>query len=545
MRELVKIVMAVRSQWGWMAAGILIGVAAIAANSLLMAVSGWFIASMAVAGVTKVSFNYFVPSAAIRALAISRTIGRYMERLVTHGAAFRAISGLRLWLFLRLAPLSPALLERYSSGDLSGRLRNDIDALETLYLRIIAPLLTGVISMIAAILFVSFWSRSASLALCSSLVVSGLLLPLAVRRLSAAHGRDSAASAGELRSLVTEGISGGAELILLGAVEKHAEQVDALSNRLVCSQEKLASAGALAASGIILSASAGLAAVLISGSAAVIQGEMTGPQLVMLLLFSAAVFEAAGGMPSAMQMLPSAMESARRITELSEAAPPVPEPPDPHGLPSGTSISFRNVSFAYDNSAPVLTGFNLDLPEGAKVVLTGRSGSGKSTLVQILLRFRNYEGSVTIGGAELDLLSADELRTLISAVPQQPHIFNTTIRDNITVARPTASQEEISSAVYDAVLDEWVAGLPEGLDTIVGEMGSAVSGGEGRRIAVARALLQKAEIYIMDEPTEGLDAGTERKLLERVARRLGSKTLLLISHRPAAAEIVDTVVSIG
>jgi ATP-binding cassette, subfamily C, bacterial CydC len=545
MRELVKIAMAVRSQWGWMAAGILLGVAVIAANSLLMAVSGWFIASMAVAGVTKVSFNYFVPSAAIRALAISRTIGRYLERLVTHGAAFRALSELRLWLFLRLAPLSPALLERYSSGDLSGRLRNDIDSLETLYLRIIAPLLTGAISMIAATIFVAIWSRSASFALCSSLVVSGLLLPLVVRRLSEAHGRESAASAGELRSIVTEGITGGAELILLGAVEKHAEQVVAVSTRLVRSQEKLASAGALAASGAILSAAAGLAAVLIAGSASVIQGEITGPQLVMLLLFSAAVFEAAGGMPSALQMLPSVMESARRITELSEAAPPVPEPLTPLELPSDTFISFRDVSFAYDRSAPVLSGFNLDLPRGAKVALTGRSGSGKSTLAQILLRFRTYEGSVTIGGAELAMLPAEELRTLISAVPQHPHIFNTTIRENITVSRPSASQEEISSAVYDAVLDEWLSRLPEGLDTMVGEMGSAVSGGEARRIAVARALLQQAEIFILDEPTEGLDADTERKLLERVAKRMEGKTLLMISHRPAAAEIVDTVVTIG
>jgi len=179
------------------------------------------------------------------------------------------------------------------------------------------------------------------------------------------------------------------------------------------------------------------------------------------------------------------------------------------------------------------------------VVLTGRSGSGKSSIAQILLRFRNYEGSVTIGGAELAQLPADELRTLISAVPQHPHIFNTTLRDNITVSRPSASPDEISKAVYDAVLDEWIAVLPEGLETMVGEMGCAVSGGEARRIAVARALLQEAEIFILDEPTEGLDADTERKLLERVARRLEGKTVLLISHRPAAVEIVDTVVSIG
>jgi ATP-binding cassette subfamily C protein CydC len=272
---------------------------------------------------------------------------------------------------------------------------------------------------------------------------------------------------------------------------------------------------------------------------------MTGPQLVMLLLFSAAVFEAAGGMPSALQMLPLAMESAHRITELSEAAPPVPEPVTPLELPMDSSISFRSVSFAYDQALPVLSGFSLDLPKGSKVVLSGRSGCGKSTLAQILLRFRNYEGSVTIGGKELSFLPQEELRTMISAVPQQPHILNRTIRDNIMISRPSASKEEMANALYDAVLDEWIAGLPEGLDTVVGEMGSAVSGGEARRIAVARALLKQAEIYVLDEPTEGLDAETERKLLERVCSRMAGKTLILISHRPLAAEMVDTVVSIG
>ena len=219
MRDLLRIMRIARSQWGRLLLGIAAGVAVIAANSLLMAVSGWFITSMAVAGVSKVSFNYFIPSAAIRALAISRTVGRYLERLITHGAALRLLSELRVWLFLKFAPLSPATLERYSTGELAARLRGDIDSLENVYIRIIAPLAAGSIAIVASTLFVAFWSPSAAVALLFFLTVSGLVLPLAARQLAASHGIRAARLAGELRRVVTDGISAGDELILLGAVE--------------------------------------------------------------------------------------------------------------------------------------------------------------------------------------------------------------------------------------------------------------------------------------------------------------------------------------
>ena len=544
MGDLFRILKVARSQWGWLLLGIAAGVGVIAANSLLMAVSGWFIASMAVAGISKVSFNFFAPSAAIRALAISRTVGRYLERLITHGAALRLLSELRVWLFLKFAPLSPGVLENYASGELAARLRGDIDSLENLYIRIIAPLAAGALAIVAATIFVACWSSSAATALLFFLIVSGVLLPLAARKLAEPHGKESARLSGELRRVITDGIAGGDELILLGAVDTHVQRVEELSARLIDQQKSLALKGAMVSGASLLSAGAGVAAVLLLAALSVISGEIQGPHLVMLLLFSAAVFEASGTMSAAMLQYPAAAESARRILELAEAKPPVPEPLAPAVLPDVTSLSLRNVSFSYADNL-VLQGFALDIPAGGRVALTGRSGSGKSSLVELLLRFREYEGSILFGGRELKEYGADDLRSLISALPQQPHLFNATIRENIIVANPEATAEEIAAAVYDVALDNWIGSLPLGLHTRVGEGGSEISGGEARRVALARALLKDVPFYLLDEPTEGLDAATERLLVERLDRRLRGRSLLLVTHRQAPLRIVDRVVRIG
>ena len=229
--QIVRFLNIARSQWLWMAAGILLGVVVIVANSLLMAVSGWFIASMAVSGVSGAPFNYFFPSAAIRFLAIARTVGRYAERLVTHEATFRILAELRVWLFRRFEPLAPACLERYAGGDVAGRLRADVDALETLYLRIIAPLAVGTISIVAALVFLVWFSPPSAAVMLLFLLLAGVGLPLLVRRLSEEPGRRSALLSAELRSKVTEGLQGVEELILLGAVERQAAAVDGLSAR--------------------------------------------------------------------------------------------------------------------------------------------------------------------------------------------------------------------------------------------------------------------------------------------------------------------------
>lgn len=542
MRELVRILVVARGQWRWMVAGIVLGAGVIAANALLMAVSGWFIASMAVAGTTGVSFNYFFPSAAIRGLAICRSVGRYGERLVTHEAAFRMLASLRVWLFRRLEPLAPAGLERYAGGDVAGRLRADVDSLEGLYLRIVAPLFTGGLSILLAVLFVARWSAPAAGALLLFLLASGVVLPLLARQLAAEPGRRSTALAGELRTAATEGVQGVEELLLLGAVERQAAQVDRLSAELIAEQERLAGINGLTLGGGITCSGLGVAAMLAIGSLAVTEGVLNGPVLVMLLLFAAAAFEAAGALPSALQLMPAAKEAIRRILELADAPPPVPEPCQPAALPGTTDISFLDVSSSYDPARPVLHNFTLRIPAGGRVALVGPSGAGKSTVVELLLRFRDYGGSITVGGVELRDLAADDLYRLIAAVPQRPHLFNATIGENILVGRSGAGEDDLAGVLEDAGLSAWVAGLPQGLETPVGEGGSAVSGGEARRIALARALLKGAPILLLDEPTEGLDAVTEQQVITRLTERIKGTTVLIITHRPACLALADRVV---
>ncbi|CAH2031737.1 thiol reductant ABC exporter subunit CydC [Trichlorobacter ammonificans] len=548
MKSLLRFLRLSRGQWFWMICGILLGMLVMSANALLMALSGWFIASMAVAGASGTAFNFFFPSAGIRFLAIVRTVGRYAERLVTHGATFRILASLRVWLFNRLAPLAPAALERHAGGDVAGRLRADVDALENLYLRILAPLVTGWFTLAGGLLFLAWFSPPAALALLPFLVGAGVLLPLVLRSRSEGPGREAVHHAAELRSRVTEGLQGIEELILLGAVERQAATVEELSARLVASQERLGRIGSFSNGGMQACAGAAGAAVLLAAGVQVAAGEIPGPWLAMLLLCAAALFEAVSQLPAALHLLPGALAAANRIFELADAPLPVADAAGPAPIPRDASVVFRQVSASYLPEQPVLQDLRLTVPAGGSVVFTGPSGSGKSLLFDLLLRFRDYDGSILLGEVELRDLPKDALRTMITALPQRPHLLNGTIRDNLTLDGSELPEEALEQVLVDSGLHSWIASLPQGLDTPVGINGSAVSGGEARRIALARTLLKKAPIVLLDEPTEGLDAATEQEVvtcLQRRFRHSAETTLLVISHRPACLALGDTVVRLG
>ena len=542
MRDLLRLLALGRPYARWAAAGIALNVVVILANVGLLALSGWFIASMALAGTGAIPIEYFAPAAAIRGAAVVRTVGRYLERLVTHEATFRLLTGLRVWFYGHLEPLAPARLQLHRGGDLLSRIRSDIDSLDTLYLRVLAPSVAAVVSVILMMGFLARYSFSVTWIEAAGLSASGIALPLAAQRL----GRDSAHRAvsirAELRSVLSETVQGLGELLIAQAAGRQIEAV-AQSGTSLVGQQRLQAWIAGASTALFgMVAQLALWGALIVTIPLIRAGSLTGPDLAMVALFVLASFEAVAPLPAAFLALGETLAAARRIFALVDAAPAVIEPCRGAPLPQRFDIRIRDLRMRYADDAPwALDGLDLDVAQGEAIGIVGASGSGKTSILNVLLRFWEYDGDVTIGGTALRDLDGQTARSLFAVVSQQTHLFNISVRQNLRLARPDATDAELREALRAAYLEDDIANLPAGLDTLAGENGARFSGGQARRLAIARAILKEAPILLLDEPTEGLDAASERGVLDALAKLMQGRTTLLVTHRPAALRIVGRV----
>jgi ATP-binding cassette subfamily C protein CydC len=515
------------------------------ANVALMALSGWFITAMAVAGAAGMSMNYFTPAALIRAAAIVRTAGRYAERLVTHEATFRLLAELRVWFYRKLEPLAPAGLEAYRSGDLLSRIRADVDTLDNVYLRLLVP---AAVALLATVVFtaVLLWYRPV-LALVEGLLLllAGVGLPWLVNRLGHRAGRQKVEAAAQLRAALVTDVQGMGELLLYGAADSHAGQVQTLAQELAQRQRTLSGLNGFSQGALGLCANLAMWAMVVLAVPMVSSGTLAAPELAMLALFALASFEAVAPLPLAMQTLGESLAAARRIFSLADSPSAVSEPAEPLAMPPTFAVRVQNVSFRYGSESPeVLQGVSLDLPPGRKLAVVGATGCGKSTLASLLLRFREPTGgSLLLNERSLDRYSGDAVREHIAALAQQTHLFNTTIRDNLLLARPDADQAAIEQACEKALIHEFIVAQPDGYDTLTGETGVRLSGGQARRVAIARALLKNAPLLILDEPTEGVDPEAAGHIMANIiaqveARRQG---LLLITHRLQGLQRMDEI----
>ena len=543
MKDLLRLWALFRPYRAWIAGGFAIALVTLVANVALLAVSGWFITAMAIAGAAGVSMNYFTPAALIRASAIGRTAGRYFERLITHEATLRQLAGLRVWFYRHLEPLAPARLMQYHSADLLSRIRADIDALDNLYVRVLVPVLVAVTAGIGFFVFAALFDLRLALLLLALLLVAGVLVPAMTRKLGAEPGRRLVETEAELRRVAIDGTQGLSELLVYGAAEQQARRLDALSRDLVAEQDRMSVITGLSTGALGLSANLALWGTLWLGIPLVTDGGLAPPQLAMLALFALGAFEAVAPLPTAFQQLGQTLTAARRLFALVDAEPAVKEPSGPSPVPADNGIVIRDLRFTYpDAHRPALDGLDLDLPAGRRVAVVGATGSGKSTLLNLLLRFWAPDsGTIRLGSNPLEAFRGEDLRNRIALVSQHTHLFDATIRENLLLADPDASEGRLEQACATAQIHDFIAGLPDGYDTWVGETGVRVSGGQARRIAIARALLKDAPILLLDEPTEGLDAPTERALMDAVHRLMEGRTVLLITHRPVALAEMDEV----
>jgi ATP-binding cassette, subfamily C, bacterial CydC len=527
-----------------LAAAVLAGVGAAGAGVGLMATSAWLISR---AALHPPVLHLMVAIVAVRAFGLSRGVLRYAERLVGHDAALRVLTELRVRIVTRLERLAPAGLSGFRRADLVQRLVTDVDAILDLLTRVLLPYAVAVVVGGAAVGLIGAFVPVAGLTLALGLLTVGVLVPImqsaSARR---ADGR-LAPLRGELATGTVDLLHGLPDLLAYGAVDAQLHRLRDVDDRLRRAERRSSLAAGASAAVTALATGLSVTTGLAAGAVAVRSGGLPGELLAVVVLTPLAVFEAAGGLPVAAQRFAAARSALRRVAEVVSAEPVVSEPMESLPIADGPhTFRLEDVSAAWQPGRTAVEHVDLELRPGERVALVGPSGSGKSTVAAVLLRFLDpVRGRATVDGTDLRRFAGDRIRQLVGYLPENAHLFDTSIGENLRIGRPGATAGEMRAALGQARLLDWVDSLPEGLDTLVGEHGRQLSGGQRRRLTLARALLAGFPVLILDEPTEHLDDETASALTHDLLRAAGDRTVLLITHRTDVAGEVDRVVALS
>ncbi|MET8149215.1 thiol reductant ABC exporter subunit CydC [Actinoplanes sp. NPDC049668] len=523
---------------------VLAGTGAAGAGVALMATSAWLISR---AALHPPVLHLMVAIVVVRACGIGRGVLRYLERLVGHDAALRILGGLRARVFTRLERLAPAGLADFRRADLAQRLVADVDAVLDLVTRVLLPYAVAALVGAGAVALAGTLLPAAGLTLAAALVLVGVVVPLlqsaAARR---ADGR-LAPLRGELATNTVDLLHGLPDLTAYGAVARQLGRLDEVDRRLRRAEERSAAATGLSAAVTALGTGVCLIAGLAAGAVAVRAGELSGELLAVVVLTPLAVFETAGALPPAAQRWAGARAALGRLSEVFAAPDPVTTAPGPGEVPAGPyTLRLEDVTAGWAPGRTALRGVDLTLAPGRRVALVGPSGSGKSTVAALLVRFLDPgSGRVTLNGIDLRTLAPERVRRIVGYLSEDAYLFDTTIGENLRIGRVDAAPDELRAALGSARLLDWVDSLPYGIDTLVGEHGLALSGGQRRRLALARALLAGTPVLILDEPTEHLDDETAVALTRDLLAAAGDRTVLLITHRTDDLAAVDEVVTLA
>jgi ATP-binding cassette subfamily C protein CydCD len=544
----------------------LLGVATIASGIGLMTTSAYLISA---AALQPSIAALQVAIVGVRAFGLSRGVFRYLERYVSHNTTFRLLAQLRVNFYRAVEPLAPARLTDQQSGDLLSRVTNDIDSLENFYVRALAPPLVAILVFGLMTTFMARFHPSLALALLAFLLVAGAGIPVLVLSLSRGSGRQVIDLRSALNVALIDGIQGMADLKIFGAEGSQAAEVNRLSRSLGEAQKRLARVGGLQSALTNLLSNLGAWAILILAIPLVASGQLEGVYLAVLVLGALSSFEAVLPLPLAAQNLEGNLKAAQRLFDLSDAEPEIQDPSHPSLIPQRIELSVQDLRFRYPEWQPlcsprykvldtenslqseqifvpyVLDGINFDLTEGSRIAIVGPSGAGKTTLVNLLLRFWEYrEGQIQLSGKDIRDYRQEDLRQIMAVVSQNTYLFNASVRENLLLARPEATDEEVVRAAEGAQIHTFIQSLPQGYDTWIGEQGLRLSAGERQRLAIARGLLKGTPLLILDEPTANLDALAEQAVLQAIFAMMEGRAILLITHRLAGLEKMDEILVI-
>ncbi|EEW78880.1 cysteine/glutathione ABC transporter ATP-binding protein/permease CydC [Haemophilus influenzae] len=524
--------------------GLVLMILGLGSSMGLLTVSGWFLAATAIAGLGTL-FNFFYPSASVRGLAIGRTVMRYFEKIVTHDATFRILSKLRVQVFEKIIPLSPAVLNRYRNSDLLNRLVSDVDTLDSLYLRLLAPFFTAAFVIIAMTIGLSFINIPLALGLGLFSLILLIIIPTIFYRLGQQFGERLIQARATYRTQFLEFIQAQAELLLFNAEDKLKEKMSVTEKTWQEDQAKEAKLSGFSTALVLF-----LNGLLISGmlwfaSNADFGTDEYHTAYIALFTFAAlAAFEIIMPLGAAFLHIGQVIAAAERVTEIIEQKPLVEFNGDEEFETKVRLISAKNLNFSYpEQETLVLKNLTLDLEQGQKIAILGKTGSGKSSLLQLLVR--NYDanqGELLLAEKPISAYSEETLRHQICFLTQRVHVFSDTLRQNLQFASADEiSDEKMIEMLHQVGLSKLLEQEGKGLDLWLGDGGRPLSGGEQRRLGLARILLNNAPILLLDEPTEGLDRETERQILRLILQHAENKTLIMVTHRLSSIEQFDKI----
>lgn len=546
MRALYPYLMRMRYQAGWVVLGTLLALVTLGSSIGLLTLSGWFIAATALAGATLAgsqAFNFYTPGAGVRGFAIFRTLGRYAERVVSHEATFRLITEIRVWFYRRLEPLEPARLAALGSGQLLSRLVGDVAALDTLFLRVVSPTIVAGISIGLVGLFLSVYAPELGILAICTLLATGFVIPGLGFLMGRRPGASQVKLVARLRSELLAALKGMPDLRIYGGFATTRQRLERLDHALLSAQARMGAISALTASLMMFLSALALILILVPALNLFHLGKLEPAQIVMVVFCLFAAFEAVLPLPQAYQFMGKTLAATGRINEVAQASPAITYP-DRGVVPlTPGAIRFHEVSLCYGRASPALDRLSMEIGAGERVIIQGHSGSGKSSLINLLARFWAPDcGEIELSGQPIEAYDESTLRAQLSVMAQPVQLFAGTLRDNLKLAAPDADDQELLDVLVPLGLPAELDG--QGLEYWIGESGCRLSGGQQKRLALARALLREAPVLILDEPTEGLDPERVESVLGMIDRATEGKTLLLITHHRQPPRWADRVVTL-
>lgn len=538
MRWLIRLML---PYWQRILLALILSTLTISSHIGLMAASAYLLAR---AALHPPILDLMVTIVGVRVFGLSRAVLRYLERYVSHDVTFRVLSQIRVKFYQGLEPLAPARLLNVRSGDLLSRIVADVEIQQNLFLRVFTPPFVAILVLFGYGLFLAHYDMRFSIILAACFLVAGLGIPWGIKGLSQGVGRWMVALKAELNTQVADALLGMTELVAYGQVQRHLAQIQRTDQKLMDRQRRIAGLSALSSALTGMIANLGLWLVLVLGILLVEKGNLNGVNLGMLALGTFSSFEALFPLALVPHHLEQNRAAAERLLELIEGEPAIKKGSEVLSpKPEGMDLAFHEVSFRYESDNPwALNQLSFRIPQNGKMAIVGPSGAGKTSVVNLLLRFWDYdEGRIDLGGHSIREYTSEEVRDFIGVVTQRTHLFNATIRENLLLAKPEATEDELIQAAQQAKLHDFILSTPQGYDSLVGEGGFKLSGGQRQRLAIARVFLKNASILILDEAMAGLDPLTEREVMDEVYQLMEGRTTLVITHSLIGLEKMDEI----